>query len=260
MLNEEHFVWQKFFLFISEHLKDEFWEIPDEIYPHNSLFPKIIRERFKRYLREVYDARSKYMYGGTKFPLYVDLGTRREHPANVTFELMKLAGKSQYLPPFAWFERLTHLVAVEYMLRSFAPDLVTARASDLAQKQRLLDLMATLAPNVQTSLRKLTHWMTQFLGYAVINPHCPNKDWADSVETVAALVDAGIIKTDQAGLEGSSCLRNREVAEAVGEFVYGAEANRFRGNELFLLRAAESIFEDARSDAAAQEPPGSASE
>jgi hypothetical protein len=246
LLRNEHFIWQKFFLFTTEYLTDDFWETSDELYPYNSAFPKISREHFKWCLRQVYDARSGYVHGGKRFPSYVDFGTRREHPSDVTFELMKLMGKKRYLPPFTWFERLTHLVTVEFMLREFAPDLVRARLSDLAEKQHLLGVMAALPANVQASLRKLTHWMARFLGYSVINPLCPNKEWADSAETVAALVDAGLVRSEGAGLDGSSCLRNREVGDAVGEFVFGIEANPFRANELFLPKAYESLIERPR--------------
>ena len=164
------------------------------------------------------------------------------------FELMKLLGKKRYLPLFTWFERLTHLVTVEFMLREFAPDLVRARLSDLAEKQHLLGVMAALAANVQASLRRLAHWMARFLGYCVIGPHCPNRQWADSAETVATLVDAGLVRSEGGGLDGSSCLRNREVADAIGEFVFGIEVNPFRANELFFPKAYESRFERPRPD------------
>jgi len=41
-----------------------------------------------------------------------------------TFEVR---GANRYLPQFSWFERLTHLVLIEYLRRLFAPDVVAAR-------------------------------------------------------------------------------------------------------------------------------------
>src|ERR1017187_6738114 len=55
LLRNEHFVWQKFLLLITEHLTDEFWTIPDELYPHNSAIPPIPRGDLKWCLRRIYD-------------------------------------------------------------------------------------------------------------------------------------------------------------------------------------------------------------
>jgi hypothetical protein len=248
LLRNEPFVWQKFFSFITEHIPSEFWETPDELYPHSSVFPRIGRDQFKSCLRKVYGARSEYVHGGKQFPSYIDFGARQRCSYGAVLELQKLIGQERYLPPFSWFERLTHLVIVDFMLRAFAPDVAQTRGNDLAEKELLLVLMAQLPPNVQTSLRSLTHWTARFLGYSVVNPCAPNREWADTVETIMALVDAGLIKSEGTGLEGSSCLRNREIGEAVGEFVFGVSANPFRGNELLLPKAYESLFEKPRTD------------
>ena len=59
-----------------------------------------------------------------------------------------------YIPPFSWFERVTHLAIVEYMRRSLAPEFVRRQQEDLAEKERLLRVMAELPNNAQNSLRK----------------------------------------------------------------------------------------------------------
>jgi hypothetical protein len=242
LLDGEYFVWQKFLLLISEHLPDEFWDVPDELYPHNTALPPIGRAHFKWCLRQIYDARSKYVHGGKPYPLYVDLGMREYYGHGVLIEMQKLMGRQRYLPLFSWFERLTHMVIVEFMLRTFAPAFAKVGVEAAAEKARLLGVMAALPPNVKASLRKLTTWTARFAGAAIINPSAPNKDWADTAETVAALKDAGLISCQGNGVEGAACLRNREVGEAAGEFVFGAAANPLRGNEVLLPRAHESLF------------------
>jgi hypothetical protein len=147
---------------------------------------------------------------------------------------MDLLTKERYFPLFAWFDRIVHLTICEYLRRSFAPEFVQARVADLVEKQRLIEAAGELAPTVRECLRKLTLWTAQFLGFAVINPLAPNKDWADSAETIDALRQAGLVGRDGEGLEGHAWLKNREVGEAMGEFFFGAEKNSFRGNELLL--------------------------
>lgn len=85
------------------------------------------------------------------------------------------------------------------------------------------------------------HWTTQFLGAAAINPHAPNSGWADSSETVAILRQKGVIGGEGDGLQGSSWLKDREVGEIAGEFVYGAAKNPFRGKELLLPKNWEQL-------------------
>ena len=78
----------------------------------------------------------------------------------------------------------------------------------------------------------MAQWTAQLLGAAIINPHTPNKDWADSAKTVKTLLETGLIGGDGRGLKGSSWLKSRAIGEAVGEFVFGIAANPFRDNEL----------------------------
>jgi hypothetical protein len=99
--------------------------------------------------------------------------------------------------------------------------------------------ISELPENVKDSLRKLVYWTERFLDYSIVNPYAPNGEWADSPETVAILKKTGIIRGEGNDLDGSSWLKDREIGEIVGEFVYGAEKNPFRGNVLLLPRGWE---------------------
>ena len=234
LLRVEHFIRKKFVSFFVEFVTDEFWQVRDELYEYNSIFPDITTENFQSCLKRIYDTRSKYVHEGRPFPTYVEFGLRMKHPVEIFHEVSNLKGKRQFVSPLAWFERLTHMVIIEYMRRSLAPGLVQAQQKRLAEKNRLQEIIEELQPNVQESLARLARWTANFLPFAVINPYAPNKDWADSEETVSILKNMSIIDGKGEGLEGSSWLKDREVGEAVGEFVFGMEANPFRGNELLL--------------------------
>lgn len=236
MLRVEHLIRKKFVSFFVEFVTDEFWQVPDELYTYSTVFPEITTENFETCLKRAYDARSRFVHGGTPFPSYVEFGLRKKCPVGVVHEVAELRGRSRFVPPLAWFERLTHTVIIEYMRQLLAPELVHAQKERLAEKNHLLEVLEGLPPNARDSLTRLVHWTARFLPLAVINPHAPNKDWADSNETVRILKEADIIGGEGEGLEGSSWLKNREVGEAVGEFVFGVEANPFRGNELLLPR------------------------
>lgn len=71
----------------------------------------------------------------------------------------------------------------------------------------------------------------------------PNETWADCPRTVELLRDAGLIRVAHGvASDGSSYFKNREVAEAVGEFVFGVANNPFRDCELFLPQQLEEQF------------------
>ncbi len=241
LIRSEHFLRQKIVLFLTEHVTKEFWEAPDELYQYSTVFPEITRDNFDLCLREIYDARSIYLHGGLPYPDYVDFGLRQKSPAHVFTQLMELKGKQRFIPPLAWFERLSHVAIVQFMRRSLAPDITKAESSRLAEKEHLLMVISGLPGNVQDSLRKLVYWTARFLGVAVINPHAPNSEWADSPETVAILKTAKIIGGEGDGLQGSSWLKDREIGEIAGEFVFGAARNPFRGNELLLPKNWEQL-------------------
>lgn len=248
LVRVERFLRRKFLIFIVNHLPNEFWTVRDELYNYESVFPKIIRPNLLPCLKKVYDARSSYLHGGSPFPAYAEFGVRDQNPLEVNLGLLALQGKERYLPPFAWFERLTHLVIKEYMRRSFAPELVEQKEERLAEREQLLNVLTGLPQNVQDSLRKLTHWTARFLGSNVINPHAPNRQWADSAETVRILFEAGLIGGEGEDLEGSSWLKDREVGETAGEFVFGAKDNPFRGSELLLPMNWKSLFDQSDPD------------
>jgi hypothetical protein len=239
LLRSEQFLRHKFVLFLTEFATKDFWEAPDELYQYSSSFPAITEENFERCLRDIYDARSTYLHGGIPYPSYVELGLREKMPSYGFGELMELQGKQRFIPPLAWFERLSHTTIIEYMHRFLAPEIAQAQSSRLAEKDRLLKTISKLPGNVQESLRRLVYWTARFLGAAVINPYAPNSQWADSSETVAILKKTGIIGGEGDDLQGSSWLKDREIGEIAGEFVFGAEKNPFSGNELLLPRGWE---------------------
>ena len=234
LLRVEYFIRKKFVSFFLEFVTDEFWQVPDELYDYGSVIPEITTANFEPCLKRIYDARSKYLHGGIPFPIHVEFGLRKAVPVAVLPEVAKLQEKQRFLPLLAWFERLTRTVIVEYMCQHLAPALLQSRKQRLADKNRLLQIIEALSPNAQESLARLARWTARFLPFAVINPYAPNKEWADSNETVSILKESGIIDGTGADLEGSSWLKDREVGEAVGEFVFGIEENPFRDNELLL--------------------------
>lgn len=118
--------------------------------------------------------------------------------------------------------------------RSFAPDLVAARSAESAEKEHLLEVIRALPESAREDLLKLVHWTARFLGWSVINPLAPNREWTDRAETLTILLEAGLISSEGEGLQGASWLKNREVGDAVGEFFFGSDKNPFRGNELLL--------------------------
>jgi len=241
LLRAERFLRKKFVKFLVEFVPNQFWTTRDEIYDYENVFPALNESNFESCLKLIYDQRSKYLHGGQPFPIYVEFGIRRTHPSNMMGELFNLRGKNKYLPPFAWFERLTHFVIIEYMRRKLAPRLQEEQVTRLKEGEHLLGLISRLPTNVQESLIKLTLWTRRFLGYSVINPHCPNKDWADSDETVRLLKDIELIDGDGEGLEGSSWLLNRDVGEIAGEFAFGAKDNPFLRNEVLLPKEWERL-------------------
>jgi hypothetical protein len=234
LIASEYFLFQKFKLLITEFLPEEFWNTPDDLYPYNSAFPTIKREDLARCLRQVYDARSGYLHAGTPYPRYIEFGLQAAHPIDVIQATFGVQGAARYLPPFSWFERIAHLVLIEYLHRSFAPELVAVRSAELAWKQQLLGVIRALPDGVRQDLLRLVQWTARFLGWSVINPLAPNREWTDRAVTVTTLLDAGLIGSEGEGLNGTSWLKNREVGEAAGEFFFGSDKNPFRGNELLL--------------------------
>jgi len=234
LIASEYFLFQKFKKFIAEHLPQSFWTVPDALYPYSSIFPPIPEQKLGGCLREVYDARSSYVHAGKPFPPYIEFGLRDRAPIEVGVAVEKIRGKQRYLPPLSWLERLTQLVIIEYARRSCAPQLVQARNAELAEKERLLEVINQLPSTATKSLKNLTHWTARFLAAAVINPLAPNKEWADTAKTVRLLLEKGLIGGQGKGMQGKSWLKDRFVGEVVGESVFGAARNPFRDNELLL--------------------------
>jgi hypothetical protein len=244
LMRGEHFLRNKFVRFIEEHLRSDFWETPDDSYPwYGSVFANVTRENLPACLRKIYDGRSRYVHGGWPFPEYVEFGLRARHPVTVGLAPLEIRGKERYLPPIAWFERVAHLVIVEYMRRTCAPELVRFTEERAAERARVVEVARSLSPSARESLDRLVRWTARFVGFAMINPHAPNLEWADSLETIRELREAGLIGTDGDGMDGRSWLRDRDIGDAVGEVVFGAAANPFRDGELLLPKDWERLFE-----------------
>ena len=234
LLKIEHFIRRKFVSFFEEFVTDDFWNIQDELNDYGSIFPSITRDNFEQCLKSLYDARSRFVHQGIPFPSYVEFGLRSKCPVDVIEEIPILKSKSRFVPPLAWYERLTQAIVIEYMQGLLVPDFIHSRQKRLTEKNRLLKVIESLSANVQDSLNRLARWTARFLPFAIMNPHAPNKEWADCDETVSNLKKEGIIDGEGESPEGSSWLKNREVGEIVGEFVFGIEENPFRGNVLLL--------------------------
>jgi hypothetical protein len=186
LLRAERFLSKKFVSFLVKFTPKDFWTIRDEIcdYDYESVFPALNETNFERCLKLIYEHRSKYLHGGQPFPTYVEFGIRRQIPSDAMGELFAIKGKDKYLPPFSWFERLVHLAIIEFMKCKLAPRLQQEHATLAKEKERLIDLVSNLPENVHDSLKQLTIRTATFLPYAIINPHFPNKEWADCEETV----------------------------------------------------------------------------
>jgi hypothetical protein len=240
LLSGEYFLRQKFVLFLTEFVVPSFWDHADELYRETAVFTAISREHFDWCLKKIYDARSSFVHSGTPLPQYVAFGLRTSEAPQTVSQLMSLREKERYLPLLTWFERLCHVTIIEFMRRHVAPELALSDKAKRENRERLLKDITALPSKAKGSLTALVTWTAQFLGYAVINPHAPNREWADSPESVELLRKTGIIDGKGVDMEGSSWLKNREIGEVAGEFVFGQKENPFRGNEILLPPESEN--------------------
>ena len=234
LVGGEYFLRQKFVLFLTEFVPLSFWDHEDELYRPTPGLTPITREHFSWCLKEIYDARSSFVHSGQPLPQYVAFGLRDREAPQTMGQLMGLHGKPRYLPLMTWFERLCHAAILEFMRRHIAPELAASDNSKREMHERLLKVMAGLPPETKESLVRLVNWTSQFLGAALVNPYARNIEWADSPKTLELLKKAGVISGEGEGMDGSSWLKNRDVGEVAGEFVFGAKENPFRGNEILL--------------------------
>lgn len=222
---------RKFSKFLIENTGDELWTKDDLFKLPELLLPK--KSDFELAIDEIYRARGKASHSGGTYPASARIGTRSTLPAGV---LLDIDPSERPFPPIAWFERVVDSAITGFVHRFLAPEIGQAQSSRIAEKERILKAMSELPGNVQDSLRKLVYWTARFLGAAMINPNAPNSEWADSSETIVILKKTGIIGGEDNDLQGSSWLKDREIGEIAGQFVFGAEKNPFRGNELLLPR------------------------
>lgn len=237
----EHLPTQKFTHFVIEHLPKSFWEAKDNLYEDfGPIFPEIQQPDLPKLLQAIYSARSRFVHGGQPLPRYVEFGMRESYPVSGLTDLHNIPEQPLFIPPMVWFERVVHLVIVEYLRRKFALDVWRNVEERRKQKEDLLSRLRSMPENVQESLRRLARWTRQWVRFAVINPMAPNKQWADSPESIELLQKADLIRLAHgSGLDGSSYLKDREVAEAVGEFAFGAADNPFLDCEIFLPKGLE---------------------
>jgi len=231
MLRAEHFVWQKFRDFIEEFLPEEFWQ-PDELHPSGYAMPAIERKDLRRFLSEVYGARSSFTHTGTPFPAHVEIGISDYVDVRAAMQGVALVDSTRFVPVFVWFERLTHLVLREYLLRVIAPDLAENRAKRASEKAKLLEVIKGLPEQARESLERLTRWTARFVGLAVIGPMAPNREWALDEAAIQSLALAGLIDGDSRSVDGKSWIKDREVGEIVGECFFGVDKNPLRENTI----------------------------
>ena len=229
---EQNFVWKKLYKFITEFLPDRFWD-KEGAHPDGYGLPTISPSDLKKFLAEVYSRRSKLAHQGMPFPSYVAFGAREQISRAALMQAIELqrSGK-KFVPPFAWFERLTHCVVDEFLAHVIAPDVGNRRVGRSKAAKELLQKIAELPPNARASLENLTRWTAQFLGMTVIGPMAPNKIWATDAEAIEILTSQGFISGDDRTEAGSASLKDRLVGEAAGETFWGRPNNPFRGNDI----------------------------
>lgn len=243
LAKNESSVARKLRILVSEFLPDEFWTSPDELRQGTSLPERIRQGELQKRLTAVYGARSGRTHAGSSFPAHTEFGTSDRVPLHVVAALLD-QNADRTVPSFGWFERMTQVVITEYLRRSFAPSVVAERSGRSEEKARLLGVIGALDPAPKESLHKLAAWTARFINLALINPMAPNSEWADGPASVHLLKELGIIGTSGDATSGNSWLRNRDVGEAVGEFIYGAMTNPFRDNEILLPRGFDEDEDD----------------
>ncbi len=229
----EHFVSKKFRDFIEEFLPASFW-LKDDLYPPISL-PNITLDKLQMFLKEAYAARSNFTHEGTPFPSYVQMGLSHSVPVDALMQALELAQARKFVPPFTWFERLTHLVILEFLTKVIAPALDTERQNRDGRKRSIMAAIAKLSDAAQNSLKRLADWTLQFDGMALIGPHANDSEWATDPSVVSDLHDSGLIGRDIAS--GTSWIKDRLVGEAIGEHFYGLEQNPFRDCKILAPEA-----------------------
>jgi hypothetical protein len=246
VMKTEHSITQKFRLLISEFLPEDFLVVADEMYQMPAVGAPRDEAALTKSLGYAYEARSKYVHAGKRFPSYIEFGLHQNVPVEVgvaTLERLFGTTGGKVIPAFIWFERVAHLVIRKYLLCSFAPEIVKEREASAEEKAHIQDVIRDLTENVRECLGKLVTATSRFLGKAIINPSIPNAEWADEAATVILLRDADLIGgTADPTIEGSSWLKNRVVGEAGGEFFSGSASNPFRGNTLLLPKGWENVL------------------
>jgi len=134
LLRNENFTFQKLLKFVTEYLPEQFWsEAQDDSKPEALTgiigigpdgkgeerisrtditiqdFEKIEKEDLKKALRDVYDARSRLVHEGVRFPKSIVLGHFRRVPVGVLSDMISSGIQSKWrlkIMPLLTFERL----------------------------------------------------------------------------------------------------------------------------------------------------------
>jgi hypothetical protein len=200
-----------------------FWG-EDDLYPSTGL-PKIPPDRLLDFLKEAYAARSSFTHEGMPFPAHVQAGFGDWVRVNAVMQALQLTEAKKFVPPFIWFERLTHCVIVEFLHKVIAPDLDKERQKREATKCSTMAAIAQLSGEAKISLKRLADWTLRFDGLALIGPCANDAEWATDA-SACELRDSGLVGRDT--VRGISWINDRLVGEAIGEHFYGSEHNPFR--------------------------------
>jgi len=229
-VNGEHFVSRKFRDFVEEFLPTTFW-VDDDLYPSASL-TKIPSDKLMVFLKEAYAARSDFTHEGAPFPDHVQIGFAHQVPVSAVLQASQLGSARKFVPPFIWFERLTHCVILEFLYKVIAPDLDEKRKMREAKKSSIVAAIGKLSEPAKTSLRRLADWTLKFNGWALIGPRANDSEWATDSSAISELHDSGLLGRDTAS--GTSWIKDRLVGEAIGEHFYGSGDNPFRKCTILL--------------------------
>lgn len=141
LLKNEKFMFRKLFKFVNENLPEHFWSeteddakpddliskivpVPDglnqEQITHSDItiknHEKIEKERLKRLLQNIYNARSKLIHEGIRLPESISIGLSQKVPIGAFVEIEKTPSFIR-IPPLLSFERLVSYSMVEFLCK-----------------------------------------------------------------------------------------------------------------------------------------------
>lgn len=121
ILERNPFLSRKFVTFILDNIDDEFWK-----YDNRSMYGQIKPEDLPKYLKNIYDQRSKTLHEGQPFPPVICYDSNEEICCGLS---LTHRGKKwmlrDYIPSICFFERL-----VNYVIKNFIKTHQTAEPAD----------------------------------------------------------------------------------------------------------------------------------